>query len=163
MIEWWGPVLHEYYSGTEAVCFTYTSSADWLAHKGTVGRSLVGEPHVLDEDGEELPPGSVGTLYFSGGPSFEYHGGPAKTAASRDPKGRGWATLGDVGYVDDDGFLYLTDGVSHMIISGGGNVYPPEAQNPVAGHPQGAHPAVPGRPDPGIGEQGTAGPPPTAD
>src|SRR6266704_5336989 len=119
MIEWWGPVLHEYYSGTEGICFTYANSADWLAHKGTVGRSLVGEPHVCDGNGAELPAGHVGTLYFSGGPTFEYHGDPEKTAASRDPRGRGWATLGDVGYLDEDGFLYLTDRVSHAIISGG--------------------------------------------
>jgi long-chain acyl-CoA synthetase len=153
MIEWWGPVLHEYYSGTEAACFTYTDSADWLTHKGTVGRSLIGEPHVCDAGGDELPPGSVGTLYFSGGPSFEYHGDPAKTAASRDPKGRGWATLGDVGYVDEDGFLYLTDRVSHMIISGGVNIYPQEAENLLAVHPKVADVAVIGVPDSDMGEQ----------
>jgi long-chain acyl-CoA synthetase len=153
MIEWWGPVLHEYYSGTEAICFTYASSADWLAHKGTVGRSLVGEPHVCDENGEELPPGTIGTLYFSGGPPFEYHGDPAKTAASRDPNGRGWATLGDVGYLDEDGFLYLTDRLSHMIISGGVNVYPQEAENLLAMHPKVADVAVIGVPDPDMGEQ----------
>src|SRR5258708_8858572 len=83
MIEWWGPVLHEYYSGTEGACFTYVDSADWLTHKGTVGRPLVGEPHVCDSSGEELPPGAIRTLHFSGGPAFEYHGDPAKTAASR--------------------------------------------------------------------------------
>jgi long-chain acyl-CoA synthetase len=153
MIEWWGPVLHEYYSGTEGVCFTYADSADWLAHKGTVGRSLVGEPHVCGENGEELPPGSIGTLYFSGGPSFEYHGDPHKTAASRDPKGRGWVTLGDVGYLDSGGFLYLTDRVSHMIISGGVNIYPQEAENLLAVHPKVADVAVIGVPDPDLGEQ----------
>ncbi len=153
MIEWWGPVLHEYYSGTEGLCFTYVDSADWLTHKGTVGRSLLGEPHVCDEDGEELPPGTIGMLYFSGGPTFEYHGDPAKTAASRDPKGRGWATLGDVGYLDEDGFLYLTDRVSNMIISGGVNIYPQEAENVLAVHPKVADVAVIGVPDPDMGEQ----------
>jgi acyl-CoA synthetase (AMP-forming)/AMP-acid ligase II len=153
MIEWWGPVLHEYYSGTEAACFTYVNSADWLTHKGTVGRSLVGEPHVCDSDGGELPAGTIGTLYFANGPTFEYHGDPAKTAASRDPKGRGWATLGDVGYVDEDGFLYLTDRVSHMIISGGVNIYPQEAENVLAVHPKVADVAVIGVPDPDMGEQ----------
>ncbi len=153
MIEWWGPVLHEYYSGTEAICFTYVNSADWLTHKGTVGRSLVGEPHVCDGNGDELPAGRVGTLYFSGGPPFSYHGDPAKTAASRDPQGRGWATLGDVGYLDEDGFLYLTDRVSHMIISGGVNIYPQEAENLLAVHPKVADVAVIGVPDPDMGEQ----------
>jgi acyl-CoA synthetase (AMP-forming)/AMP-acid ligase II len=153
MIEWWGPVLHEYYSGTEGLCFTYVDSADWLTHKGTVGRPLIGQPHVCDSGGEELPTGTIGTLYFSGGPSFEYHGDPAKTAASRDPKGRGWTTLGDIGYVDEDGFLYLTDRVSHMIISGGVNIYPQEAENLLAVHPKVADVAVIGVPDPDMGEQ----------
>ena len=153
MIEWWGPVLHEYYSGTEGLCFTYVDSADWLTHKGTVGRSLLGEPHVCDEDGEELPPGTIGMLYFSGGPTFEYHGDPAKTAASRDPKGRGWTTLGDVGHLDEDGFIYLTDRVSNMIISGGVNIYPQEAENVLAVHPKVADVAVIGVPDPDMGEQ----------
>jgi acyl-CoA synthetase (AMP-forming)/AMP-acid ligase II len=153
MIEWWGPVLHEYYSGTEGLCFTYVDSADWLTHKGSVGRSLIGEPHVCDSGGEELPTGTIGTLYFSGGPSFEYHGDPAKTASSCDPKGRGWTTLGDIGYVDEDGFLYLTDRVSHMIISGGVNIYPQEAENLLAVHPKVADVAVIGVPDPDMGEQ----------
>jgi long-chain acyl-CoA synthetase len=153
MIEWWGPVLHEYYSGTEGICFTYANSADWLTHKGTVGRSLLGQPHVCDGNGDELPAGRVGTLYFSGGPTFSYHGDPAKTAAARDPQGRGWATLGDVGYLDEDGFLYLTDRVSHMIISGGVNIYPQEAENLLAVHPKVADVAVIGVPDPEMGEQ----------
>jgi long-chain acyl-CoA synthetase len=153
MIEWWGPVLHEYYSGTEGVCFTYASPADWLTHKGTVGRPLIGEPHVRGETGEEVPPGVVGTLYFSGGPEFEYHGDPAKTSASRDPEGRGWVTLGDVGYLDEEGFVYLTDRVSHMIISGGVNIYPQEAENLLAVHPKVADVAVIGVPDPDMGEQ----------
>jgi long-chain acyl-CoA synthetase len=153
MIEWWGPVLHEYYAGTEGNCFTYTDSADWLSHKGTVGRALLGKVHVCDEEGREVPAGTVGTLYFSDGPSFEYHDDEAKTASSRDPGGRGWTTLGDVGYVDDDGFIYLTDRLSHMIISGGVNIYPQEVENLLAVHPKVADVAVIGVPDPEMGEQ----------
>jgi acyl-CoA synthetase (AMP-forming)/AMP-acid ligase II len=153
MIEWWGPVLHEYYAGTEGNCFVYTGSADWLAHKGTVGRPLLGVVHVCDAAGDELPAGEVGTLYFSDGPSFEYHGDQAKTVSSRDPQGRGWTTLGDVGYVDADGFLFLTDRLSHMIISGGVNIYPQEAENILAVHPKVVDVAVIGVPDAEMGEQ----------
>lgn len=152
MIEWWGPILHEYYAGTEGNCFVYTNSEDWLAHKGTVGRCVLGEVHVCDEEGNELPPGEPGTLYFGNGPEFEYHDDEAKTAASRDPKGRGWSTLGDVGYVDEDGFLYLTDRRAYMIISGGVNIYPQEAENVLAVHPRVADVAVFGVPDPEMGE-----------
>ncbi|MFB4314368.1 acyl-CoA synthetase [Actinomadura sp. 21ATH] len=152
MISWWGPVLHEYYAGTEGNCFVYTNSDDWLAHKGTVGRPLLGRIHVCGEDGAELPPGESGTLYFGEGPEFEYHGDPAKTEASRDPWGHGWTTLGDVGYVDEDGFLYLTDRKSYMIISGGVNIYPQEAENALAVHPKVADVAVFGVPDPEMGE-----------
>src|SRR4051794_9710603 len=108
MIEWWGPVLHEYYAGTEGNGFVYTGSEDWLAHPGTVGRALAGTVHIVDEDGNDTPTGEAGTVYFEGGSTFEYHNDTEKTAASRDPKGRGWSTLGDVGYLDSDGFLYLT-------------------------------------------------------
>ena len=153
MIEWWGPILHEYYAGTEGNCFVYTTSTDWLAHRGTVGRPLLGEVHVCDEEGEELPAGRVGILYFGGGAEFEYHGDPAKTASSRDPRGRGWSTLGDIGYVDEDGFVYLTDRMSHMIISGGVNIYPQEVENLLAVHPKVADVAVIGVPDPEMGEQ----------
>ena len=152
MIDWWGPVLHEYYAGTEGNCFVYTDSKAWLDHPGTVGRPLLGEIHVCDEAGDELPPGSVGTLYFGGGPQFEYHGDPAKTESSRDPRGRGWTTLGDVGYVDEEGFLYLTDRLSYMIISGGVNIYPQESENLLAVHPKVADVAVIGVPDPEMGE-----------
>ncbi|WP_030171845.1 acyl-CoA synthetase [Spirillospora albida] len=152
MIGWWGPILHEYYAGTEGNCFVYTNSEDWLAHKGAVGRPIIGEVHVCGEDGEELPAGTPGTLYFGNGLPFEYHGDEEKTAASRDPKGRGWTTLGDVGYVDGDGFLYLTDRRSYMIISGGVNIYPQEAENVLAVHPKVADVAVFGVPDPEMGE-----------
>ena len=152
MIRWWGPVLHEYYAGTEGNCFVYTDSPTWLERPGTVGRPLVGEIHVCDEEGNELPPGRTGTLYFAGGPEFTYHDDPEKTASSRDPLGRGWTTLGDVGYVDEEGFLYLTDRLSYMIISGGVNVYPQEAENLLAVHPKVADVAVIGVPDAEMGE-----------
>jgi long-chain acyl-CoA synthetase len=152
MIEWWGPVLHEYYAGTEGNGFVYADSAAWLAHPGTVGRPLLGEIHVLDEAGEELPTGRTGVVYFANGPEFEYHDDPDKTASSRDPLGRGWTTLGDVGYVDEEGFLYLTDRLSYMIISGGVNIYPQEAENVLAVHPKVADVAVIGVPDAEMGE-----------
>ncbi|MFC6080564.1 acyl-CoA synthetase [Sphaerisporangium aureirubrum] len=152
MLGWWGPIVHEYYAGTEGNCFLYASPQDWLAHKGTVGRPLLGHPHVLDEDGDELPPGRDGTVYFSGGPRFEYHGDPGKTRAAQDPGGRGWTTLGDIGHLDEDGFLYLTDRRSYMIISGGVNVYPQEAENVLAVHPKVADVAVFGVPDEEMGE-----------
>ncbi|OLT26921.1 acyl-CoA synthetase [Actinomadura sp. CNU-125] len=152
MIDWWGPILHEYYAGTEGNCFVYANSEDWLAHKGTVGRPVLGKVHVCDEEGEEVPTGTPGTLYFGEGPEFEYHGDDDKTAASRDPKGRGWSTLGDVGYVDEDGFLYLTDRRAYMIISGGVNIYPQEAENTLAVHPKVADVAVLGVPDAEMGE-----------
>jgi acyl-CoA synthetase (AMP-forming)/AMP-acid ligase II len=152
IIDWWGPVLHEYYAGTEGNCFVYANSEDWLAHKGTVGRPILGKVHVCDDEGNELPPGEPGTLYFGEGPEFEYHGDEAKTRAARDPWGHGWTTLGDVGYVDGEGFLYLTDRRSYMIISGGVNIYPQEAENVLAIHPRVADVAVFGVPDPEMGE-----------
>ena len=147
MIEWWGPVIHEYYAGTEGNGFVYCNSEQWLAHKGTVGQSLLGAVHIVDEDGEELPVGEAGTIYFEGGADFEYHNDPEKTASARDPKGRGWSTLGDVGYLDEDGFLYLTDRKAYMIITGGVNIYPQEAENVLAMHPKVADVAVFGVPN----------------
>jgi len=150
IIEWFGPIVHEYYAGTEGNGFVYCNSEDWLAHPGTVGRSLASEVHILDDDGRECPPGTAGTIWFAGGANFEYHNDPAKTASSRNE--RGWTTLGDVGYVDDDGFLYLTDRKAHMIITGGVNVYPQEAENALAVHPKVADVAVIGVPDDTFGE-----------
>ncbi|GAA1720990.1 acyl-CoA synthetase [Fodinicola feengrottensis] len=152
IIDWWGPILWEYYAGTENNGMVACDSAEWLAHPGTVGSAKVGEPHILDDNGEELPPGRPGTVYFGGGAEFEYHGDPEKTAASRDPRGRGWSTLGDIGYLDDDGFLYLTDRLAHMIISGGVNIYPQEAENILALHPKVADVAIIGVPDEEMGE-----------
>lgn len=153
MIEWWGPIIHEYYAGTEGNGFLYVGSEDWMKHKGTVGRSFLGIVHVCDEAGNELPPGERGTIYFSDGPQFVYHGDPEKTRGSRDPQGRGWTTLGDIGYLDDEGLLYLTDRHSYVIISGGVNIYPQEAENLLAVHPKVADVAVFGVPDPDMGEQ----------
>jgi long-chain acyl-CoA synthetase len=153
MIDWWGPVLHEYYAGTEGNGFVYCDSAAWLAHKGTVGQPIASELHIVGDDGEELPAGEAGTIYFGGGAEFTYHNDPDKTAASRDPKGRGWSTLGDVGYVDGDGFLFLTDRKAYMIITGGVNVYPQEAENVLAVHPAVADVAVLGVPNDDFGEE----------
>ena len=151
MIEWWGPVIHEYYAGTEGNGFVYCNSQDWLAHQGTVGKAIVGTIHIGGEDGEELPPGTPGTVYFEGGATFEYHNDPAKTAGSRNDKG--WSTLGDVGYLDEDGFLYLTDRKAYMIITGGVNVYPQEAENVLITHHKVTDVAVFGVPDDEFGEQ----------
>jgi acyl-CoA synthetase (AMP-forming)/AMP-acid ligase II len=153
MIEWWGPVLHEYYAGTEGQGFVYCNSEAWLAHPGTVGSAIAGELHILDEEGNDMPAGEPGTVYFANGSTFEYHNDEAKTAASRDPQGRGWSTLGDVGYLDDDGFLYLTDRKAYMIISGGVNIYPQEAENVLAMHPKVFDVAVFGVPNDEMGEE----------
>lgn len=151
MIEWWGPVIHEYYAATEGNGFVYCNSEDWLAHPGTVGRPLLGEVHIVGEDGEELPVGEEGTIYFGAGPEFEYHNDPEKTAQSRNE--RGWTTLGDVGRLDEDGFLYLTDRKSYMIITGGVNVYPQETENLLVTHPKVLDCAVIGVPNEDFGEE----------
>lgn len=151
MIEWWGPVLHEYYAGTEANGFVAIDSETWLAHKGSVGQSINAELHILDDDGDEVPQGDVGTIYFAGGPVFEYHNDPEKTADSRNKEG--WSTLGDVGYVDAEGYLYLTDRKSYMIISGGVNIYPQEAENTIILHPAVVDVAVFGIPNEEFGEE----------
>jgi acyl-CoA synthetase (AMP-forming)/AMP-acid ligase II len=153
MIDWWGPVLHEYYAGSEGNGFVYCDSEAWLAHKGTVGSALMGEIHILDDDGDDVPTGQPGTIYFAGGAEFSYHNDPDKTAKSRDPRGRGWSTLGDVGYLDEDGFLYLTDRKAYMIITGGVNVYPQETENVLAVHPKVADVAVFGVPNADFGEE----------
>jgi acyl-CoA synthetase (AMP-forming)/AMP-acid ligase II len=151
MIEWWGPVLYEYYAGTEGNGFVQLNSTEWLAHKGSVGRPLNCEIHICDDDGNEVPVGESGTIYFGGGGQFEYHNDPEKTAGSRHPKG--WTTLGDVGYLDDDGYLYLTDRKHFMIISGGVNIYPQEAENVLITHPAVMDVAVFGVPNEEFGEE----------
>src|SRR5690606_32522345 len=127
MIDWWGPIIDEYYASSEAHGSTLISAEEWLQHPGSVGKPMLGAVHILDEDGNELPPGQPGEIYFEGGNSFEYLNDPEQTAASRHPKG--WGTAGDVGYVDEDGYLCLTDRRHHMIISGGVNIYPQEDEN----------------------------------
>lgn len=151
MIAWWGPILWEYYSATERPGMTCLRPEEWPAHEGSVGRAVLGRIHIVGEGGEELPPGQVGTVYFGDAPRFEYHGDPALTAASRHP--RGWTTVGDVGWVDADGFLYLTDRRAFMIISGGVNVYPQEAENVLAAHPKVLDVAVVGVPNEDLGEE----------
>ena len=151
MIEWWGPVIHEYYAGTEGNGFTAIDSKDWLEHPGSVGRAILGTIHIVDEDGTELPPGEAGTVYFEGGATFEYHNDPEKTASSRNDKG--WSTLGDVGYLDADGYLFLTDRKAYMIISGGVNIYPQEAENVLVTHPKVMDVAVFGVPNEEMGEE----------
>ncbi|MFC5747912.1 acyl-CoA synthetase [Actinomadura rugatobispora] len=151
MIEWWGPVLYEFYSATEGIGATAITSEEWLRRPGSVGRPLMGRPHILDERGRELPPGEVGVIWFEGGTPFEYRGDPGKTAAATDR--RGWRTVGDMGRLDDDGHLYLTDRAINMIISGGVNIYPQEVEDVLVEHPDVADAAVLGVPDAEMGEQ----------
>ncbi len=151
MIEWFGPVIHEYYAGTEGNGFVYCNSDMWLAHEGTVGMPINCTLHICDETGEEVPQGESGTIYFESEAQFEYHNDPEKTKSSRHPKG--WSTLGDVGYVDEDGFLYLTDRKAYMIISGGVNIYPQEAENVLVTHPKVIDVAVFGVPNDDFGEE----------
>jgi long-chain acyl-CoA synthetase len=151
MIDWWGPIVWEYYAGTEGMGMTLVGSADWLTHKGTVGRAVVGVLHICDDDGQELAAGQTGGVYFSDGKVFEYHNDPSKTAESRNANG--WTTLGDVGYVDAEGYLYLTDRKAYMIISGGVNIYPQEAENVLITHPKVTDVAVFGVPNEEFGEE----------
>ncbi|MFM8377057.1 MAG: enoyl-CoA hydratase-related protein, partial [Phenylobacterium sp.] len=144
MIDWWGKVVHEYYAGSEGNGFCYVGPEDWLAHKGTVGRSVMGEVKIVGEDGEEVPPRTEGTVYFAGGAPLAYHNAPDKVAENTNKYG--WTTLGDVGWVDEEGFLYLTDRKSFMIISGGVNIYPQELENLLITHPKITDAAVVGAP-----------------
>jgi long-chain acyl-CoA synthetase len=151
MIAWWGPIISEYYAGTEGNGFTAINSAEWLAHKGSVGKSLTAELKICDDEGEALPLRAEGVVYFAGGGQFEYHNDPKKTAESRNK--HGWTTLGDVGWVDEEGYLYLTDRKSFMIISGGVNIYPQEIENLIITHPKVADVAVVGGPHEEMGEE----------
>jgi long-chain acyl-CoA synthetase len=151
MLDWWGPIIHEYYAGSEGNGMTAIGPEDWLAHPGSVGRAVHGIVHICDEEGNDLPAGQEGLVYFEGQTNFEYHNDPAKTAESRNQ--HGWSTLGDVGRLDEEGFLYLTDRKSFMIISGGVNIYPQEIENHLVTHPKVADVAVVGAPHDEMGEQ----------
>ena len=152
MIAWWGPIIHEYYGATEGLGFAACDSAQWLAHKGTVGKVMLGELHVLDAGMQPCPNGTSGTLWFKTATPFEYFNDPVKTAEARSRDGT-MSTVGDVGYVDDDGYLYLTDRATFMIISGGVNIYPQECENLLITHPKVADAAVFGVPNEDLGEE----------
>ncbi|MBV9982047.1 AMP-binding protein [Bradyrhizobium sp.] len=152
MIKWWGPIIQEYYGATEGLGFTACSSAEWLAHKGTVGKVLLGDLHILDENMKECATGTAGTVWFKTASAFEYFNDPEKTREARSPDGS-MSTVGDVGYVDADSYLYLTDRATFMIISGGVNIYPQECENLLITHPKIADAAVFGVPNSDLGEE----------
>ena len=151
MLDWWGDRVYEYYAGSEGGGFCAIGPEEWRAHPGSVGKPMMGETHILDDEGRELPPGEVGQVWSDSGTRFEYHNDPKKTAGVFNEKG--WSTLGDVGWVDEDGYLYLTDRISHMIISGGVNIYPQETENQLTMHPAVVDVAVIGVPHPEMGEE----------
>ncbi|WP_172970311.1 acyl-CoA synthetase [Erythrobacter sp. THAF29] len=151
MIEWWGPIVNEYYAGSEGIGMTLIKSEEWLTHPGSVGKAIYGTLHVCGPDGEEVPAGTDGLIYFENALLPTYHNDPDKTREAKHPKG--WMTLGDIGHVDGEGFLYLTDRKSHMIISGGVNIYPQEIENLLVTHDKVMDAAVIGAPDPDLGEK----------
>ncbi|MEU7811670.1 acyl-CoA synthetase [Pseudonocardia sp. NPDC049154] len=151
MIDWWGPILYEFYSSTEGMGATAITSEEWLRKPGSVGKALMGEPYITDDAGNPLPAGEVGTVWFTGGTPFSYHGDPGKTAAAHDA--RGGTSVGDVGHLDEDGYLFLSDRRTHLIISGGVNIYPQEIEDALVIHPAVTDVAVVGLPDPERGEQ----------
>ena len=152
MIKWWGPIIHEYYGATEGLGFTACNSEEWLAHRGTVGRVLLGELRILDDAMKPCPVGTTGTVWFKTATAFEYFNDPDKTREARSPDGS-MSTVGDVGHVDNEGYLYLTDRASFMIISGGVNIYPQECENLLITHPKIADAAVFGVPNADLGEE----------
>jgi long-chain acyl-CoA synthetase len=155
MIDWWGPIVEEYYSSTEGAGMTMISSKDWLEHPGSVGRSVAGPLHICDDEGRELPPGEPGLIYGETplDTGFSYHKDEGKTGASSHPDHPNWRTVGDIGYLDDDGYLYLTDRKAFMIISGGVNIYPQQIEDALALHPKLADVAVIGVPNEDLGEE----------
>lgn len=163
MIDWWGPILFEIYGGTENAGSTMIDSHEWLKKPGSVGKSALGAIHICGDDGRELPPGETGTIYFEGNAGFDYLNDRAKTRDSRHAAQANWATFGDIGHVDEDGYLFLSDRRAFMIICGGVNIYPQEAENALTMHPKVADVAVFGIPDPDMGEQVKAVVQPAAD
>jgi long-chain acyl-CoA synthetase len=152
MIDWLGPIIAEYYSSTEANGATTCDSVEWISHKGTVGRAILGEVCILDDKRSPCPTGAIGEIWFRGATKFEYFGDPDQTSASRDPSGE-MSTVGDVGYLNSDGYLFITDRTSMMIISGGVNVYPQETEDVLLMHPSVQDAAVIGVPHPDLGEE----------
>ncbi|WP_375486428.1 AMP-binding protein [uncultured Jatrophihabitans sp.] len=150
MIDWFGPIVHEYYAASEGNGFFTVDSREWLAHPGTVGRALVGIPHIVDEDGQEVATGQIGQIWVDSPRDFEYHNDPEQTARAHDH--RGWSTIGDLGYLDEDGYLFLVDRRADLIISGGVNIYPREVEEALAMHPAVADAAVVGAPDDDLGQ-----------
>jgi long-chain acyl-CoA synthetase len=150
MMTWFGPIIHEYYGGTEGFAGTTIDPQEWLAHPGSVGKPF-SPVHVVSDAGGELPVGESGELFFEGGPAFEYFKDPDKTASISNE--HGWRSLGDMGYVDEDGYLYLTDRSTFMIVSGGVNIYPQEAENLLVMHAKLVDAAVFGVPNEEFGEE----------
>ena len=150
MLDWWGDILVEYYAGSEGFGVTVIGARDWRSHRGSVGRATLGRIHIVGDDGQELPSGEIGKIYFSDGPVFAYWNDPEKTRQAFNDQG--WATYGDMGYVDAEGYLYLADRRTDLILSGGVNVYPQEIENALALHPDVQDVAVVGVPDPTFGQ-----------
>jgi fatty-acyl-CoA synthase len=154
MMTWWGEIIHEYYGGTEGSGMTRIEPADWLTHPGSVGRAVIGILHICDGEGRDVPAGQSGLIYFErDSMPFAYHKDPDRTRAAQHPLHPNWSTLGDIGYLDRDSYLYLTDRSAFMIISAGVNIYPREVEDALIGHPSVRDVAVFGIPDPDMGEQ----------
>ena len=154
MINWWGPIIHEYYAASEGNGLTAINSDEWLERPGSVGRARLGTLHVCDDKGKELPPGATGLIYFEREEMpFSYHKDPEKTSGAQHPSYPNWSTLGDIGYLDEDGYLFLTDRESFMIISGGVNIYPQVIEDVLVLHPKVADAAVIGVPNEEYGEE----------
>jgi fatty-acyl-CoA synthase len=154
VIAWLGPIVQEYYASTEANGATFIDSERWLAHPGSVGTALLGVIRIVGDDGRELPPGAVGTIYFErDSMPFRYHQDEARTRAAQHPDHPTWTTVGDLGYVDEEGYLYLTDRKAFMIISGGVNIYPQEVEDLFSLHPKVLDIGVVGVPDEEMGER----------
>ncbi|MEK9869222.1 MAG: AMP-binding protein [Gammaproteobacteria bacterium] len=153
MFDWWGPIIYEYYGGTELNGLTHVTPDAWLQKPGTVGEAILGTLHICDEDGVELPPGESGLVYFElPVMPFQYLKDEEKTRSAQHPHHSNWSALGDVGYIDDDGYLFLTDRATFMIISGGVNIYPQEIEDALILHPKVQDVAVVGVPDEEMGE-----------